>query len=62
MNCKAIVDLLLQKAEELRESGEEFLVFSGLPEYDQLIYDLENYIHAFVIACIMDRQVITDMI
>jgi len=49
---------------ELRKRGEELLarppvpvVFTGDPDADVLLNDLENHPHAFVLACIMHQQI-----
>lgn len=31
--------------------------FTGIPEYDRKLSDLENYPHLFVLGCLMDRQI-----
>ncbi|MEO2068679.1 MAG: iron-sulfur cluster loop [Desulfurobacteriaceae bacterium] len=33
------------------------ITFTGLQEADKLLNDLKNYPHAFVLACLMDRQI-----
>jgi len=35
----------------------EKIKFTGNPDADYLLNDLQNYPHAFVLACIMDRQI-----
>lgn len=51
---------LLERAEELREEKEDGVV-AGIElsarSDAELVNDLENYPHAFVIGCIMDRQI-----
>lgn len=53
----SIVAQLLNEANRLFEGGSTLTHFTGNPDADALINDLENYPHALVIACIMDRQI-----
>jgi endonuclease III len=41
----------------MRAPKEERIEFSGDPKADALINDIDTYPHAFVLACLMDRQI-----
>jgi endonuclease III len=56
MNEKSIRDRLVEKGEEPRPPFQP----TGVPEADALQNDLDNHPHAFVLACVMDRRVITE--
>jgi endonuclease-3 len=53
---KELVKRLVQRGEELVDQPYQFIHFSGMPEADRLTNDLDHYPHAFVLACLMDRQ------
>ena len=57
MNERAIRDRLIERGQRLFHAPKQPIRFTGDPEADVLLNDLENYPHAFVLACIMDRQV-----
>lgn len=48
---------LVTNGEKLLNDDAQFVEFSKDPESDALTNDLENYPHAFVIGCVMDRQI-----
>lgn len=52
-----IGERLIQHGQKLLDSPPEFIEFSKDRESDELTNDLENYPHAYVIACVMDRQI-----
>jgi endonuclease III len=52
-----IRDRLIEKANELLASFPTTSQFSGNDNADRMLNDLEHYPHAYVIACIMDRQI-----
>ncbi len=57
MSGKKIVEILIQRGNRLLSlpySGEGF---TQNPKANKLLNDLENYPHAFVLACVMDRQI-----
>jgi endonuclease III len=54
MNEKAIRDRLVERGQTLFEAP---IQFTKATEADALLNDLTHYPHAFVLACIMDRQV-----
>lgn len=51
-----IVELLVRRGEELLHAARIQNPFSGDPTADALLNDLDHYPHAFVLACVMDRQ------
>lgn len=53
----AICAKLVKKGEILFSAVKQFNQFTRIPEADVLLNDLENHPHAFVLACVMDRQV-----
>ena len=56
-NPQNIVNLLLKKGRALQRAPRQLVRFTGLPEADQLLNDLSGHPHAFVLACVMDRQI-----
>lgn len=54
---QTINNILFNKAKELHEKPREIVAFTGIPESDALLNDIENYPHFFVLACVMDRQI-----
>lgn len=50
-------ELLIAKGREVLAQRRLRPQFSGSPEADALLSDLRGHSHAFVIACIMDRQI-----
>jgi endonuclease III len=56
-NREKIVKILIQKGEKLFKQPYKKIEFTKNPEADDLLNDLENHPHAFVLACIMDRQI-----
>ena len=52
-----IVDILIQKGTELSQLPYNKVTFTANPEADNLLNDLGEYPHAFVLACVMDRQI-----
>jgi uncharacterized HhH-GPD family protein len=57
MNEKAIRDRLVEHGQILFRAPKQFIQFTKEPKADALLNDLTNYPHAFVLACVMDRQV-----
>ncbi len=51
----AICNILIRRGEELLAQPFKPVLFTGNPDADTLLNDLERYPHAFVIACLMDR-------
>lgn len=56
MDKKQAIKILVQRGDELVSRPYQFVSFTGTPEADRLLNDLEHYPHAFVLACLMDRQ------
>ncbi|MEP0761616.1 MAG: iron-sulfur cluster loop [Chloroflexota bacterium] len=56
-DIRQIAEALIRKGEELLDSPRTFVEFSGDQHADTLLNDLETTPHAFVLACIMDRQI-----
>ena len=54
---KAINKLLVEKGYELFNRPKEFVEFTANKKANSLLNDLDNTPHAFVLACIMDRQI-----
>lgn len=52
-----VVEKLLARGSELAARPRSLVRFTGDDEADEFLNDLENYPHAFVIGCLMDRQV-----
>ncbi len=57
MNEKAIRDRLIEHGKELFRAPKHMIRFTGNEKADSLLNDLENYPHAFVLACVLDRQI-----
>lgn len=58
MNEGAIRDRLVEHGRHLLGARRRRMIsFSGDPTADELLNDLVRYPHAFVLACIMDRQI-----
>lgn len=56
MNTLALQGALRKRSEELLEEPRKLTAFTGDESADTLLNDIENYSHAFVIACLMNRQ------
>ena len=54
-NKEKIVKILIQKGKEKLNQPYQKFQFTGDADADELLNDLKNYPHAFVLACIMDR-------
>jgi endonuclease-3 len=57
MNEVAIRERLVEHGQILFRASKEFKEFTGNPAADALLNDLDKHPHAFVLACVMDRQV-----
>jgi len=53
---KRLADLLISEGYKQLTAPPELVKFTGVPEADNLLNDLDGSPHAFVIACVMDRQ------
>jgi len=57
MNKKAIRDRLVEHGKELFHAPKQLIQFTGNKKADSILNHLENHPHAFVLACVMDRQI-----
>jgi endonuclease-3 len=57
MNEKSIRDSLVEHGLKLFRGPRQLIQFTKEPQADALLNDLTNHPHAFVLACVMDRQV-----
>lgn len=57
MNDTAIRDRLIEHGQTLFRAPKQLIQFTKVPEADALLNDLAEHPHAFVLACVMDRQV-----
>ena len=57
MNEKRIRHRLVQKGRALFHAPRQLIQFTGNPNADALLNDLATFPHAFVLACLMDRQI-----
>ena len=52
-----IVQILIERGNELFGSPYKKVKFTGNLEADDLLNNLKQFPHAFVLACVMDRQI-----
>lgn len=57
MNKDRIVEVLIQRGKELFDRPFKKIIFTGNDSADDLLNDLDNFPHAYVLACLMDRQI-----
>ena len=57
MNEKLITERLVERGLKFFKAPRKTNQFTKDPDADALLNDIENYPHAFVLACIMDRQI-----
>lgn len=57
MTSTRIIDILIKRGNELLNQPYEPNRFTGHREADELLNSLSDYPHAFVLACVMDRQI-----
>ncbi|MBI4185375.1 MAG: iron-sulfur cluster loop [Proteobacteria bacterium] len=57
MTEKAIRSRLVERGQTLFAAPKGLVQFTQRPEADILLNDFDRYPHAFVIACVMDRQI-----
>lgn len=57
MNQTKIIEILMEKASELHRRPFIKVQFTMNPQANDLLNDLGKFPHAFVLACIMDRQI-----
>ena len=61
MNEQQIVNLLVNEGMRLfRDPKKKVVVYTNVREADELLNDLEGHPHAFVIACLMDQQILAE--
>lgn len=56
-NKKRIIEVLIDLGEKLLEHPRKKINFTKNLEANKLVNNIEDYLHAFTIACIMDRQI-----
>lgn len=52
-----ITEILINEGDKVFKGPYKLVEFTNNPKANELLNDLENYPHAFVLACIMDRQI-----
>jgi len=57
MSEKSIRNRLVEHGQRLFDAPKQSIQFTREPKADELLNDLTNHPHAFVLACVMDRQV-----
>ncbi len=57
MDENSIRDRLVEHGQELFRAPKQLIQFTSEPQVDALLNDLTDHPHAFVLACVMDRQV-----
>ena len=57
MTAKQIAQILVDKSQTLFDSPRGLIPFTRNVQADKLLNDLESTPHAFVLACVMDRQI-----
>ena len=57
MPVDLIRNRLVEHGQTLFNAPKELIHFTRVPEADTLLNDLTNHPHAFVLACVMDRQI-----
>ena len=55
-----IVNILIKKGNKLFKQPYKYIEFTKNNESDKLLNNLKDFTHAFVIACVMDRQIKTE--
>lgn len=61
-NDKQIRDILISRANKRIEHPDKLVEFTSDPVANDLICDLENFPHAYVIACILDQQYLAEKV
>ena len=57
MNQDKIVQILIDRGKQLFSQPYQKIKFTNNPEADDLLNDIKQFPHAYVLACIMDRQI-----
>ena len=61
MSEEIIKEILIKRGQDILSKSFTPVRFSGHKDADALLNDLEAHPHAFVIACVMDRQIRAEM-
>jgi len=56
-NQEKAISVLIKKGENLLDKPRQRTLFTGDKDADNLLNDIKDYPHAYVLACIMDRQI-----
>jgi len=56
-NCPEISSILIERGEKLLAQPYCRIEFTDNNSANDLLNDLEDYPHAYVLACVMDRQI-----
>lgn len=56
-NQEKIMEILMKRGDQLLNQPYTKIEFTENPQADELLNDIEKFPHAFVLACIMDRQI-----
>lgn len=57
LDRQAITSLLIKHGQLVFSGPQEFVEFTQIREADELLNDLKGHSHAYVLACVMDRQI-----
>jgi endonuclease-3 len=57
MSREEIAKILIKNGKDLFDSPRSKNIFTNNPDADQLLNDICQFPHAYVLACVMDRQV-----
>ena len=57
MSREEIAKILIKNGKDLFDSPRSKNIFTNNPDADQLLNDIYQFPHAYVLACVMDRQV-----
>ena len=57
MSQQEIAEILIKNGKDLFDSPRSKNNFTNNPDADQLLNNIDQFPHAYVLACIMDRQV-----
>jgi uncharacterized HhH-GPD family protein len=57
MTEKQITEILIKRGNELLLEPYTKIEFTGVPESDTLLNDIKRLPHAFILSCVMDRQI-----
>jgi len=57
MDNDRITSLLVEQGRSVFHGDRQFFEFTGIREADELLNDIQHHPHAFVLACVMDRQI-----